>query len=205
LPVKFPDFSAETLRRFLLKPLLFLLASLPAAWLLLDALNGNLSANPVEDLTYRSGDWALRFLLITLAISPLKAATGWASLIRYRRMLGLFAFFYVLLHFLVWLALDHYWEFSEIAGDIVKRPYITVGFSAFIMLFLLAVTSNRKAMRKLGRNWKKLHQLVYPAAVLGVLHYLWLVKADMQQPLIYAGILVLLLLFRRFKSMAKKI
>ncbi|MCU7960570.1 MAG: sulfoxide reductase heme-binding subunit YedZ [gamma proteobacterium symbiont of Bathyaustriella thionipta] len=191
------------MRRFLLKPVLFLLASSPAGWLLYDALNGQLSANPIEDLTYRSGDWALRFLLITLALSPLKNATGWTFLIRYRRMLGLFAFFYVLLHFLIWLALDHYWEFSEISEDIVKRPYITVGFSAFIMLLALALTSTRKAMRKLGRNWKKLHQLIYPAAVLAVLHYLWLVKADILQPLIYAGVLVFLLLARRIKETQK--
>lgn len=201
--IKKPQFSAEKLRRFLLKPVLFLLASSPAGWLLYDALNGQLSANPIEDLTYRSGDWALRFLLITLALSPLKNATGWTFLIRYRRMLGLFAFFYVLLHFLIWLALDHYWEFSEISEDIVKRPYITVGFSAFIMLLALALTSTRKAMRKLGRNWKKLHQLIYPAAVLAVLHYLWLVKADILQPLIYAGVLVFLLLARRIKETQK--
>ncbi|MGD8566485.1 MAG: protein-methionine-sulfoxide reductase heme-binding subunit MsrQ [Gammaproteobacteria bacterium] len=179
-----------------IKPVVFVICLLPLALLIWDAFNDGLGANPVEAITHRTGDWTLRFLLLTLSVTPLRLVFGWKKLIRFRRMLGLFAFFYVCLHFLTYLVFDHFFDFGEIAKDIVKRPYITVGFSAFVMLIPLAVTSTNKMMKRLGKNWKRLHQLVYVAAVCGILHYLWLVKADILQPMIYAVILLLLFAVR---------
>jgi sulfoxide reductase heme-binding subunit YedZ len=184
---------SECSLRWGIKPAVFLLCLVPLLWLVWDIIQEQLSANPVEDITHRTGDWALRFLLITLAVTPLKRLSGQAWLLRLRRMLGLYAFFYALLHFLTYLWLDQQFLFSEILVDIGKRPYITVGFSAFVLLIPLAVTSNRYAMRRLGRRWQRLHRSVYVIAVLGVLHYLWLVKADSRDPIIYG--LVLLGLF----------
>ncbi|MGD8571506.1 MAG: protein-methionine-sulfoxide reductase heme-binding subunit MsrQ [Gammaproteobacteria bacterium] len=161
-----------------------------------DAFNDSLGANPVETITHRTGDWTLRFLLVTLAVTPLRQLFGWKKLIHLRRLFGLFAFFYVCLHFLTYLVFDHFFDVSEIAKDIVKRPYITVGFTAFVILVPLAVTSTSQMMKRLGKNWKRLHQWVYVAAVCGILHYLWLVKADILQPMIYAVILLLLFVIR---------
>lgn len=179
--------------RWGIKPAVFLLCLVPLLWLVWDIVQEQLSANPIEDITHRTGDWALRFLLITLAVTPLKRLSGQVWLLRLRRMLGLYAFFYTLLHFLTYLWLDQQFLFSEILVDIGKRPYITVGFSAFVLLIPLAVTSNRYAMRRLGRRWQKLHRSVYIIAVFGVLHYLWLVKADSRDPIIYGVVLVGLL------------
>lgn len=175
------------------KPLVFILCLLPLAalfWL-------EWGANPVETLTHHTGRWALRFLLMTLAITPLRRLSGWNGLQRYRRMLGLFAFFYALLHFGVYLVFDQFFDLRAIAEDVVKRPYITVGFAAFVLLIPLAVTSTNGMIRRLGgRRWRRLHRLVYAIGILGVLHYLWLVKADLEQPLIYAVILGALLGYR---------
>jgi sulfoxide reductase heme-binding subunit YedZ len=175
---------------------LLALALVPFALLLHGAVNGGLGANPVETLTHSTGEWTLRFLLLTLAITPLRRLSGWTVLQRFRRMLGLLAFFYAGLHFAVWAVLDQSLSWSAILDDVVKRPYITVGFAAFLMLIPLALTSTRGMMRRLGRNWQRLHRLVYPIAVLGVLHFIWLVKADWREPAIYAGILAVLLLAR---------
>jgi sulfoxide reductase heme-binding subunit YedZ len=177
----------------LLKPAVFLLCLLPLALGLVDGFTDRLGANPIEEITHRTGDWALRMLLITLAATPARRLLGWSWPLRVRRMLGLYAFFYACLHFLTYLVLDQFFAWDEIVKDIVKRPYITVGFSAFLMLIPLAVTSTNGMMRRLGRRWGQLHQLVYVIAVCGVLHYLWLVKADYLQPLIYAVVLLLLL------------
>jgi sulfoxide reductase heme-binding subunit YedZ len=179
-----------------IKPVVFLLCLLPLAMLVWDGVHDALGANPVEKITHRTGDWSLRFLLITLAVTPLRKVFGWKFLMRYRRMFGLFAFFYVCLHFATYLVFDHFFDFSEIAKDIVKRPYITVGFSAFVLLIPLAVTSTSKMKKRLGKSWQRLHQLVYVIAVCGILHYLWLVKADLLQPLLHAAILILLLAVR---------
>jgi sulfoxide reductase heme-binding subunit YedZ len=179
--------------RWGIKPVVFLLCLAPFLWLIWDVIQEQLSANPIEDITHRTGDWALRFLLITLAVTPLKRLSGQVWLLRLRRMLGLYAFFYALLHFLTYLWLDQQFLFSEILVDIGKRPYITVGFTAFVLLIPLAATSNRYAMRRLGRRWQKLHRTVYVIAALAVLHYLWLVKADSREPVIYGLILVALL------------
>lgn len=178
-----------------IKVLLFLVCLLPLAQLLWHALAGH-AVNPIEDLTRGLGTWTLRFLLITLCVSPLRAlgAPGW--LLRLRRMLGLYAFFYACLHLLTYLWLDQFFDWGAIVRDIVKRPFITVGMLAFGLLLPLAITSTDGWIRRLKRNWGKLHRLVYVIAPLGVLHYLWLVKRDIQSPLIYAAILAVLLLWR---------
>lgn len=178
------------------KPLVFSASLLPLAWLFWLGWSDQLGANPVETLSHRTGDWSLRFLLLTLAVTPLRRLTGWNGLQRFRRMLGLFAFFHVCLHFGVYLIFDQFFDLSAIIADVAKRPYITVGFAAFVLLIPLAATSTNRMIKRLGRNWQRLHRLVYLIAILGVLHYLWLVKADLREPLMYAGILAVLLGYR---------
>ena len=179
-----------------IKPVVFILCLLPFLILVWDTITHHLGANPVETLNLRTGIWTLRLLLLTLTVTPLRRITGWNSLIRLRRMLGLYAFFYAFAHFLTWLVFDHFFNVHEIVKDIIKRPYITVGFSAFVMLIPLAVTSTKNWVRRLGSRWAKLHQLVYVIATFGVLHYLWLVKADVRDPVIYGLILAVLLGYR---------
>jgi sulfoxide reductase heme-binding subunit YedZ len=178
------------------KPLVFLACLVPFMQLAHGAFVGDLGANPLELVTNVTGLWGLRFLLLTLAISPLRRVSGWNWLQRFRRMLGLFVFFYISLHFLTWVWLDQQLDWSKIAADIVKRPYVTLGFTAWLLLVPLAATSTRGMMRRLGRRWQRLHRLVYVAGVLGVLHFIWLVKADLLQPLIYASLLLILLAVR---------
>lgn len=180
-----------------MKALIFLAALMPLMLLIMDGLNGNLGANPVEVITHRTGDWVLNFLLITLAVTPLRKITGWHWLLRFRRMLGLYAFFYVLLHFTTYIWLDRFFVFDEIGKDIAKRPYITVGFICFLLLIPLAVTSTNAMVRRLGaKRWQRLHKMIYVIAIGGVLHYLWLVKSDIILPLTYGLVLVLLLVLR---------
>ena len=178
------------------KPLVFLLCLLPMASIVWRIFFGDLGSDPIETITFATGDWTLRFLLITLAVTPFRQWFGLSSLVRFRRMLGLYVFFYACCHFLVWFILDHALSFSEMIEDIIDRPYITFGFSALMLLIPLAVTSNNLMLRKLGRRWKKLHQLVYAIIILGVLHYLWLTKADYLEPGIYA-VIAGILLFQR--------
>lgn len=173
-----------------------MLCLVPLVMLVWDGVHDALGANPVEQMTHRTGDWTLRFLLITLAVTPLRKMFGWKRLVRMRRMFGLFAFFYVCLHFTTYLVFDHFFDWQEIAKDIIKRPYVTVGFTAFLLMIPLAATSTNKMMKRLGKHWQSLHQLVYVIAVCGVLHYLWLVKADILKPMIHAGILLALLAIR---------
>jgi sulfoxide reductase heme-binding subunit YedZ len=180
----------------LAKPLIFCASLLPLAWLCWLAWQDQLGANPVETLSHRTGDWSLRFLLLTLAVTPLRRLTGWNGAIRFRRMLGIFAFFYVCLHFGVYLFFDQFFDWAGIVEDVAKRPYITVGFAGWLLLVPLAVTSTNGMIRRLGRNWQRLHRLVYVIGALGVLHYLWLVKADLTEPLLYGGILGALLGYR---------
>ena len=179
-----------------LKPAVFIASLFPLAWMIWDGFNAGLGANPIEEITHRTGDWALRLLLITLAITPARKLFNLTQLIRLRRMLGLYAFFYAVLHFLTYIVFDHFFDMAEIAQDVIKHPYITVGFGAFVLLIPLAVTSTNKMMKRLGKRWKKLHQLVYLIGTLGVLHYLWLVKADVREPLIYGIVLIALLVLR---------
>lgn len=180
-----------------LKPALFIVALVPLALLVWNALHDGLGANPVEAITFKTGDWGLRFLLITLCVTPLRRLTGWQALVRFRRMLGLFAFFYLCLHFLTYVALDAFFDLRYILEDITDRTYITLGFTSFVLLSSLAMTSTNAMIRRLGgQRWRRLHRLAYVAATGGVLHYLWLVKADTREPLIYLGILLLLFLAR---------
>ena len=178
------------------KPLVFIACLLPLAHLVWDAVQGTLGTDPVAQLEHRSGDWALRLLLATLAITPLRRISGWHKAIRFRRMLGLFAFFYVSVHLTIYLAIDLGGFWSQLLGEIVKRPYITVGFAAWLLLIPLALTSTQAMMRRLGRDWQRLHRLIYPIALLGVLHYFWLVKADHREPAVYLAIWVVLMMLR---------
>ncbi len=175
---------------------LFVLCLLPLVRLFVLGFSGGLGANPIEFITHSTGTWTLIGLLVTLSITPLRRLTGRTDLIRYRRMLGLFAFFYATLHFITYVWLDQFFDLAGIAKDIVKRPFITVGFAAFTLLVPLAATSTHAMMRRLGRRWQQLHRLIYLIALLGVIHYLWLVKKDLTQPLIFGTVLVLLLAMR---------
>lgn len=177
-----------------LKTLLFLICMAPLGWYLNGLLNEQLGANPIEAITRASGEWTLRLLLLTLAITPLRRLTGWHWLIRLRRMLGLFVFFYASLHLATYLWLDQFFDWAAIGKDILKRPFITVGFAAFVLLVPLALSSHNAVIRWLGgRRWQALHRSVYAIAVLGVVHFWWLVKRDISEPLIYALILAALL------------
>ncbi|GLS06079.1 protein-methionine-sulfoxide reductase heme-binding subunit MsrQ [Chitiniphilus shinanonensis] len=176
-----------------LKIALFLLCLGPLAW---TAWHLPAAVNPVEYLTHQTGLWALILLLITLSITPLRRITGRNELLRLRRMLGLFAFFHACLHFLVWLGLDHLFDLAAMWHDVLKRPFITVGFSALVLMIPLAATSTDAMMRRLKRNWARLHRLVYAVAVLAVLHFWWLVKRDVTEPAIYGAILAILLVWR---------
>jgi sulfoxide reductase heme-binding subunit YedZ len=186
--------TLEQIRR-IWKPVVFLLCLLPALLVVTDAfeLTGRLGANPVEEIQDRFGNWALRLIMITLAVTPLRRLTGWGWLSRFRRMLGLFTFFYVAMHFLTWLILDQGVQLSAILEDLVERPFITLGFAAFILLTALAATSTDGMRRRLGRRWQTLHNATYVIAILGVWHYWWQVKQDITEPLIYAVILAVLL------------
>lgn len=180
-----------------IKIALFLLCLLPLARLVGAAAQDELGANPIEFITRSLGTWTLNFLLITLAVTPLRHLTGMHWLLRLRRMLGLYAFFYAGLHLATYLWLDQFFDWAAIAKDIVKRPFITAGFTAFVLLVPLAATSNNAMVRKLGgRRWTRLHRAVYAIAIIGVIHYWWLVKKDITQPLLYAVLLGLLLGFR---------
>ncbi len=182
-------------RRF--KPFVFLACLLPLARLGWKAYMGLLGANPIEVITHSTGDWTLIFLLITLAVTPLRKLTGQPWLIRYRRMFGLFAFFYVTLHFLTYIWLDKFFNVHDMLADIAKRKFITVGFTGFVLLIPLALTSTSGWIRRLGgKRWQALHRLIYAAAICGVIHYLWLVKADIRKPLQYGTVLAVLLGYR---------
>jgi len=168
----------------------------PLLWLGLRVLHSRLGPNPVEFLEHYAGDWALRLLLLTLAMTPLRRISGWSEPIRVRRLLGLWAYFWVCLHFAIYLVFDLEGSPAALAEDLIKRTYITIGFAAWLLLLPLAITSTQAWQRRLKRRWAQLHKLVYPAALLGVLHYVWLVKADLREPLVYLAILLVLLGWR---------
>jgi sulfoxide reductase heme-binding subunit YedZ len=180
-----------------IKAPVFVLCLLPVCLLAWRALHNRLGANPIEFITHFTGDWTLRFLVITLTITPLRKIIGWPDLIRFRRMVGLFAFFYGTLHFLTYIWLDKFFDLSETWKDVVKRPFITAGFLAFVLLIPLAITSTAGWIRRLGgARWQMLHRLVYVSAVAGAVHYYWLVKSDVRLPLAYASAVGVLLLYR---------
>ncbi len=184
------------------KPIVFLACLVPFALAVGDlfGITGSLGANPVEELQDRFGNWALRFVMIALSVTPLRRLTGKVWLLRFRRMLGLFAFFYALMHFLNWFVLDQRMLWSAILEDLAERPFITIGFTALVLLTAMAVTSTNGMRRRMGRRWDRLHYSVYAVGILGVWHYWWQVKADFAEPLIYAVILALLLGYRIYRK-----
>ena len=193
--------------RFIYKPLVFIACLAPLAWLASGAFGwfgASLGPDPVKELEHECGKTALNLLLLTLAVTPVRELTSQPQLLRLRRMLGLFAFFYVVLHFTIYLVLDLELNFATLGADIAKRPYITIGFTALLLLIPLAVTSTNRMMRRLGRRWQTLHRLVYVIAVLGVWHFYWQVKRDVREPLLYAGILAVLLGYRVLRAIARR-
>jgi sulfoxide reductase heme-binding subunit YedZ len=185
--------------RYLYKPLVFAAGLAPLAWMICGALQlfgASLGADPVKKLEHECGKTALNFLLLTLSVTPVRTLAGLPQLLRLRRMLGLFAFFYAVVHFTVYLVLDLELNFRAVGADIVKRPYITVGFTALLLLVPLALTSTNGMMRRLGRRWQSLHRLIYVIAALAVWHFYWQVKRDVREPLLYLGVLALLLGYR---------
>lgn len=176
-----------------LKRIIFAAALIPVAALMRDAVRGDLTANPIEYITHTTGDWAIRFLIVTLAVTPIRRLTGWNPVIKLRRMLGLFAFFYATLHFLTWFVLDWFFDFRQMAADVAMRPFITLGMATFLMLLALAVTSTQGSIRRLGRKWTQLHRLIYLAAVTALLHF-WLARKTVVpqfQVLLVAAVLLL--------------
>jgi methionine sulfoxide reductase heme-binding subunit len=196
-------------RKFLVgkwaKVLVFLLSCVPLLGLIWRGFHNDLTANPVEFLQHQTGDWTLRFLIFTLCITPFRKVLNLPELIRFRRMLGLFAFFYVCLHFLTYLGPDQSFNFAGMLKDVVKRPFITVGFAAFVLLIPLAITSTASWVRRLGgKRWQALHRSIYLCAVLGVIHYYWLVKSDVREPLFYGLLVGIVLLWRFTEWLAKR-
>ena len=180
----------------LIKPSVFVFALVPFAILLLRIYGNDLGPDPAQELSIETGEWTLRLLLITLAITPLRQITNRVSFIRYRRMLGLFALFYASLHFLCWMIFLLGFRFFAIMEELVERPYITVGFSAYLILLVLGITTPKAMVRKLGKNWKRLHRLVYVAAILGTIHLLWILRSNIGEAVLYGTILVVLLGYR---------
>jgi sulfoxide reductase heme-binding subunit YedZ len=190
--------AKATLKSSLLKPLVFLLALVPAGYLGYRIYTNDLGVNPAETLQLDTGGWALKFLVITLSITPLRRLTGWNRVIQYRRMVGLFAFFYACLHVLTYIVLDKYFAFGEMLADVAKRPFITAGFVAFVSMVPLAVTSTKGWIRRLGRRWQALHRLIYLSGVAAAIHFVWKVKVAVGEPVYYAVAVALLLAFRVF-------
>lgn len=186
------------------KPIVFLLCLLPLVLLAAGAYNNQLGANPIEAITHSTGDWTMRFLLITLAVTPLRRLFQLHDLIRFRRMLGLWAFFYGVLHLITWAWLDKFFDPKDMWADVVKRRFITVGMLGFALMIPLAITSTKGWIRRLGRNWQRLHRLIYISALAGVIHYWWLVKSDIRLPLLYGVILAMLMALRLLKTRAQQ-
>ena len=187
------------------KAALFALSAWPFLFLVWRTVRGDLTANPVEFYQHQTGDWTLRFLVFTLCVTPFRKVFNLPELVRFRRMLGLFAFFYVCLHFVTYLGPDQNFDVAGMLKDVVKRPFITVGFAAFLLLIPLAITSTAGWIRRLGgKRWQTLHRAVYAAAVLGVIHYYWLVKSDVRKPVFYGVLVGILLAWRVWSWLAKK-
>jgi sulfoxide reductase heme-binding subunit YedZ len=185
------------LRRRWTKAIVFLLALVPLGWLGWRAWNSDLTANPIEHITHFTGDWTIRLIVVTLAVTPLRKLLGLPDLIRFRRMIGLFAFSYACLHFATYFWLDKFFDMHEILADVAKRPYITAGFTAFVLMIPLAVTSTTGWIRRLGgKRWQMLHRLIYISAIAGVVHYYWLVKSDIRLPALYGALVGILLIYR---------
>lgn len=187
--------------RKLIKPLVFILALVPFAVLLLRILQNNLGPDPVQELSLETGVWTLRFLILTLALTPLRRISNQVEFVRHRRMIGLFALFYATIHLVVWLTFVLEFRWFAIVEEVLDRPYITVGFSAYLILLVLGITSPKFMVRKLGKGWKRLHKLVYVAAILGVLHLLWILRLDIGPAVFYGALVALLLGYRAWFSL----
>lgn len=185
----------------LVKPSIFFMALIPFIWLLLKVFQNDLGPDPAQALSIETGEWALRFLLLTLAITPFRQIFRVAEIARLRRMIGLFAFFYASIHFLSWMAFILAFRWLAIAEELVERPYITVGFLAYVILFLLGVTSTNSMVRRLGKNWKRLHKFVYAASILAIVHLLWILRTDITEAVIYGVLLAILLGYRIFRKL----
>lgn len=179
-----------------IKPLIFLIALVPFGYVVWRVVSNDLGADPAQELAIETGEWSIRFLLLALAMTPLRQLTGQTGFVRHRRMVGLFALFYAAVHFAVWMTFLLGFRWGAIGAELVERPYITVGFAALVILVALGVTSPKFMVRKLGRNWKRLHRAVYVAGVLGVIHLLWIQRSDLIEPVVYGGILAILLGYR---------
>ena len=185
----------------LVKPSIFFMALMPFIWLLLKIFQNDLGPDPAQALSIETGEWALRFLLLTLAITPFRQIFRVAEIARLRRMIGLFAFFYASIHFLSWMAFILGFRWLAIAEELVERPYITVGFLAYVILFLLGVTSTNSMVRRLGKNWKRLHKFVYAASILAIVHLLWILRTDVTEAVIYGVLLAILMGYRIFRKL----
>lgn len=185
----------------LVKPSIFFMALIPFIWLLLKVFQNDLGPDPAQALSIETGEWTLRFLLLTLAITPFRQIFRVAEIARLRRMIGLFAFFYASIHFLSWMAFILGFRWLAIAEELVERPYITVGFLAYVILFLLGVTSTNSMVRRLGKNWKRLHKFVYAASILAIVHLLWILRTDVTEAVIYGVLLVILLGYRIIRKL----
>ena len=185
----------------LVKPSIFFMALIPFIWLLLKVFQNDLGPDPAQALSIETGEWALRFLLLTLTITPFRQIFRVAEIARLRRMIGLFAFFYASIHFLSWMAFILAFRWLAIAEELVERPYITVGFLAYVILFLLGVTSTNSMVRRLGKNWKRLHKFVYAASILAIVHLLWILRTDVTEAVIYGVLLAILLGYRIYRKL----
>ena len=183
------------------KPVIFFMALIPFIWLLLKVFQNDLGPDPAQALSIETGEWTLRFLLLTLAITPFRQIFRMVEIARLRRMIGLFAFFYASIHFLSWMAFILGFRWLAIAEELVERPYITVGFLAYVILFLLGVTSTNSMVRRLGKNWKRLHKFVYAASILAIVHLLWILRTDVTEAVIYGVLLAILLGYRIFRKL----
>ena len=185
----------------LVKPVIFFMALIPFIWLLLKVFQNDLGPDPAQALSIETGEWTLRFLLLTLAITPFRQIFRMVEIARLRRMIGLFAFFYASIHFLSWMAFILGFRWLAIAEELVERPYITVGFLAYVILFLLGVTSTNSMVRRLGKNWKRLHKFIYAASILAIVHLLWILRTDVTEAVIYGVLLAILLGYRVFRKL----
>lgn len=188
----------------LVKPVIFFLALIPFVWLLSKVFQNDLGPDPAQALSIETGEWTLRFLLLTLAITPFRQIFRMVEIARLRRMIGLFTFFYASIHFLSWMAFILGFRWLAIAEELVERPYITVGFLAYVILFLLGVTSTNSMVRRLGKNWKRLHKFVYAASILAIVHLLWILRTDVTEAVIYGVLLAILLGYRIFRKLKFK-
>ena len=188
----------------LVKPSIFFMALIPFIWLLLKVFQNDLGPDPAQALSIETGEWTLRFLLLTLAITPFRQIFRMVEIARIRRMIGLFAFFYASIHFLSWMAFILGFRWLAIAEELVERPYITVGFLAYVILFLLGVTSTNSMVRRLGKNWKRLHKFVYAASILAIVHLWWILRTDVTEAVIYGVLLAILLGYRIFRKLKFK-